>query len=527
MTGALPLWPSTSDAELARSAAGGDRAAFAEIYDRYADRLYDFCVGLIGDRDAAADCVHDAFCVAATDLGDLREPDKLRPWLYSIVRNHAMRRLRGRYREEVSESVPDSASADVGPDTLAGQNELARLVADAAGGLSDRDRELLELSYRHGLDGPELAEALGVTLTNVNTMVFRLRQTVERCLGALLVARGTRSGRHACPELAGVLKDWDGDFTVLMRKRIGRHIDSCTTCTDEQRQRVNPVALLGGAPVFIPAPDWLRRRTLSDVRLTSLSSGVPDPTPAPAGNRRVGAQAGLLVGIPLVVLGFVWFAHRDTPVEPRVTIGTDSTPLTTGAVSRAPVVAPPVLAPRSAAPTIASVPTGRASTAPAVSAPSVATSAAPSPAPSPAGPTTTPKPAVTSAPSAPAPPPAPPAPAPPVPAPAPAPAPPLPPNPFPAPPPPNPGPPPQANPPAGTADNPNVTPPWTQNDPGFFPPWPQPPTGSNPGGGTAPGVQGGSPQNPVTPPWPGTPSNPKVTTGVCAPNTIGCAPTTG
>jgi len=153
MTEALPLWPEVSDGELARAAAEGDRRAFAEIYDRYADRLYDYCVGMIGDRDAAADCVHDAFCVAATDLGALREPDKLRPWLYSITRHHAMRRLRHRYREEVSDAVPDIASHEVGPDVAAGQSELARLVAEAAGGLSERDRELLELSYRHGLDG--------------------------------------------------------------------------------------------------------------------------------------------------------------------------------------------------------------------------------------------------------------------------------------------------------------------------------------------------------------------------------------
>ena len=50
-----------------------------------------------------------------------------------------------------------------GPDTLAARTELADLIAEAAGGLSDRDRSVLELAYRHGLDGPELAEALGFT----------------------------------------------------------------------------------------------------------------------------------------------------------------------------------------------------------------------------------------------------------------------------------------------------------------------------------------------------------------------------
>ena len=44
---AVPNWdivgPSGTDAELALASAAGDRDAFAGIYDRYADRLHDFC----------------------------------------------------------------------------------------------------------------------------------------------------------------------------------------------------------------------------------------------------------------------------------------------------------------------------------------------------------------------------------------------------------------------------------------------------------------------------------------------------
>ena len=47
---ALPDWDIASDADLAGAAAAGDRAAFAGIYDRYADRLHDFCIGMLRDR---------------------------------------------------------------------------------------------------------------------------------------------------------------------------------------------------------------------------------------------------------------------------------------------------------------------------------------------------------------------------------------------------------------------------------------------------------------------------------------------
>ncbi|OBA76091.1 hypothetical protein A5641_23350 [Mycobacterium sp. 1554424.7] len=274
MTTALSNFDIVSDGELARAAATGDRRAFAMIYDRYADRLHDFCIGMVRDRDTAADCVQDVFCSAATQLPKLRDPERLRPWLYAIARNEALRCIRDRRREQVSDDLPEAASHDAGPDTMAARNELAALVAEAAGGLGDRDRAVLELAYRHGLDGPELADALDVSPGTANKMVSRLRTTIESSLGALLVARRAQHTADKCAELGTILAGWDGRFSVLMRKRITRHIESCSVCEEERRRMVNPVALLGAAPVFIPAPAWLRDHTLGQIQLTSADSDL-------------------------------------------------------------------------------------------------------------------------------------------------------------------------------------------------------------------------------------------------------------
>ncbi|MEO3761416.1 sigma-70 family RNA polymerase sigma factor [Mycobacterium sp. B14F4] len=385
MTAAVPKWnlvgPRSTDAELVRAAVAGDRQAFAVMYDRYANRLHDFCAGMLADRDAAADCVQDAFCTAATCLGDLRDPDRLRAWLYGIARHQALRRIRDRRKEQLSDDLPDIASGDAGPDTMAGRSELANLIAEAAGGLSDRDRSVLELAYRHGLDGPELAEALGVSQTNANTMVYRLRETIEKCLGALLVARRARSNPHRCPELAAVLKGWDGQFTILMRKRIAHHIESCQFCDSERRRMVNPVALLGAAPIFIPAPAWLRDRTLREVQLTCSGTGMMsvapltqpvrpeirwrrDEAPVRPQPRKVHGSApseeddgkarhrfvlliGLFAGVPLAVLVLTisWMYLPGVAVDPSS--GTE--PAAPQSVP-APVGPPPAVAPPGAPP---------------------------------------------------------------------------------------------------------------------------------------------------------------------------------
>ncbi|MEJ2862541.1 sigma-70 family RNA polymerase sigma factor [Actinomycetospora flava] len=280
-----------SDASLA-AAAPTNPTAFAAIYRRYGDALYDFCLGMLRDPDVAADCVQDVFCTAATRLGQLREHDKLRPWLYAIARHEALARLRGRRREQVADELPDRPSPEHGPEAQAAVGELAALVAAAAGGLSDRDRTVLELHYRHGLDGRELADALGVSATNANTLVSRLRTTVERCLGALLVARHQR---NACPELDALLDGWDGAMTVLLRKRINRHIESCPDCADARRRLVSPQALLGAAPVMVPAPHWLEDAVTRDAGQLLSASSVETAAGAATGASGAGgsaAQAG-------------------------------------------------------------------------------------------------------------------------------------------------------------------------------------------------------------------------------------------
>jgi RNA polymerase sigma factor (sigma-70 family) len=374
--------PYGTDAELAVACAAGDRVAFGGIYDRYADRLHDYCWGMLRDRDGAADCVQDVFCIAVTRMTQLREPDKLRPWLYSIARSEALRRIRDRDRVTVSDELPDAVSEDPSPETLAARGELADLVSEAAGGLTDRDRSVLELAYRHGLDGADLADALGVTQVNANTMVHRLRETVERALGALLVSRGVRTDPDRCAELASILDGWDGTFTVLMRKRVARHIEGCAVCDEERRRLVNPVALLGAAPVIIPAPAWLRERTLGEVALTGAASSYSnDHDGGTRHTRSSKLPAGLFVAALIATLGLtmVWLQQNETsavtPVQVSETLQPPPPPVMP-AKSGPPLspqpaikVAPPAAPPRQTA--VVQTPTQKPAPAPPVVAPPV------------------------------------------------------------------------------------------------------------------------------------------------------------
>ena len=150
--------------------------------------------------------------------------------------------------------MTDLPDPTAGPEQAAHQADLRELVWNAAAGLSERDRALLDLHLRHGLEGADLGEAIGVEPAHAYVLLTRLRDQVERSLGALLVAR---LGRADCPDLSRLLTDWDGRFSPLVRKRVARHVDNCETCGAARRKLASPLALLAAVPPM-PAPADLR-----------------------------------------------------------------------------------------------------------------------------------------------------------------------------------------------------------------------------------------------------------------------------
>ena len=250
-----------TDADLVHAHLAGDRAALAAIYDRYAASLYDTAAALLRDPHEAADAVQDTFVAASQHLGQLRDPTRLRAWLFAIVRHEVERRGRRRQRTVPTAEVGDvPAGSQPDPGAELERSELAALVRAAAAGLDPRDQLVLELSARQGLEGADLAAALGVTAAQSYSLVFRMRERVSRSLGALVVAR---TGRRDCPELAGILTGWDGQFSVLIRKRVARHVEDCSIC-ERTKARAGLPGLLSVAPAFA-LPVALRERVLGAV----------------------------------------------------------------------------------------------------------------------------------------------------------------------------------------------------------------------------------------------------------------------
>lgn len=393
-----------SDSELVAAHLGGDRSALAAIYDRYADRLYDTAAAMLSDRHDAEDLAHDVFVVAAGRLDQLRDPERLKPWLFAILRHEVYRRTKRRSRvrpvDFTEDGVGEMAAAH-DPLAEAGgveEAELAAFVRAASDGLAERDRLLLELSVRQGLTGADLADAVGVTPQQCHVLVHRMRDRVQRSIGALAVAR---YGRSECPDLQALLRGWDGTFDPPTRKRIAGHVDDCDIC-ERTRTRFAVIPLLSAAPAFA-APASLRNRVLASasgpvVAGTATngagyrfdSGGFPI---APGSARRLPLVAAALFAVLLVLGGTLVAVARSgtddaagtatsapagTPAAPTAALGTSppssvppspttastapTTPPTTPPATTAPVTAPTTVPSTTTPPTSEPRPTTTSST---------------------------------------------------------------------------------------------------------------------------------------------------------------------
>ena len=261
------------DARLVAEALAGDRDAYAAIYDRYADRVHDFCASLLRNRAAAGDALQETFLVAFESLDRLAQPARLGVWLYTIAHRSVLDRLRDGVTPSGNDDESDLRWGSGAPDERLSRAELAEFVWQTSAGLPEPDRALLDLHLRQGFEGNDLARATGLAAAELGPRLERLESQVERALGALLVARTSRRG---CPEVYGLVNGWDGRLTPEFRDQVTAHCNDCEVCNSRRRILLNPLVLLAAAPIG-PAPAYLRSVVLGKAELDRLEreGGTP------------------------------------------------------------------------------------------------------------------------------------------------------------------------------------------------------------------------------------------------------------
>ena len=200
--------PGGADHELVERLRAGDESAFTELVDAYDAQLRRLARTFVRTQAQADDVVQETWLAVLNGIARFEERSALKTWIFRILvnraRTRAVREARqvpfsslGRDDGERGPAVDPSNFRDGGwisppepfdaqPETELLSHELRGRLAEVIDTLPESQRTVILLRDVAGLDGPEVAEALGISEGNQRVILHRARSAVrERIAGYL------------------------------------------------------------------------------------------------------------------------------------------------------------------------------------------------------------------------------------------------------------------------------------------------------------------------------------------------------
>ena len=179
-----------SEGVLVANAKEGDDAAFAILFDRHKKRVYSLCLRMTGNISEAEDLTQDAFIQVFRKLETFRGDSAFSTWLYRVVVNTVLMKLRRRHLKEVSLDEPvrlesSSVPRDVGRDDgeLVGTVDriaLSRAIQELPKGC----RTIFLLHEVEGYEHHEIAKLLRCSVGNSKSQLHKARLKMRDLLAS-------------------------------------------------------------------------------------------------------------------------------------------------------------------------------------------------------------------------------------------------------------------------------------------------------------------------------------------------------
>lgn len=317
------------EAEILSGLRAGSSEAHEALYDAYAGDLYDYCYALLQDDAAAAAVLRETLLHVAASSDAMPDGCSLRAWLYALARG----KCRAGGDRMIEHPVPPG-------------DPSALLLITVLGTLTARDREILELTGRHGLSTTDLEPILGLPPEKVESLVAEARNRFDQAMTAEL----DRTGPVEYPALAAITEG--GDPLVLLFQAVPR-----TTPPEDERARILEALLAGatGAAAVtagedaseaeakastgaVPAAAAVGAEIFAADAEAFAAEGHPTDEIPVVGGDAPGRKRGLLVGaaaavvlVAGVVFGLTQLVGSSRPDHPAAAVPTSTSPAPTSA----------------------------------------------------------------------------------------------------------------------------------------------------------------------------------------------------
>lgn len=173
------------DDALMRAVGRGDRAAFAGLVARHADRPYRVAWRMLGDAAEAQDVAQDALLKLWTEAPRWQSRGlSVGGWLARVATNACLDRLRRRGRLS-DEPVPERADPAPLADAALAAEDDASAVRAALDSLPDRQRAAVVLTYYEDLSNAAAADLLDMNIKAFESLLLRARRALRVALAEL------------------------------------------------------------------------------------------------------------------------------------------------------------------------------------------------------------------------------------------------------------------------------------------------------------------------------------------------------
>lgn len=159
-----------------------ERQVYSNIYERYSQRLLGICLGYVHDIDVAKDILHDAFIIIFSQIGTLREPEKIEQWMCAIARNLSLKHIEKKKRfsgTDVSElkELHQEDAAVTGIEAIPFE-DLIKAIDE----LPTQYGKVFRLSVLEGLSHQEIGEMLGIAPHSSSSNLARAKQLLRKII---------------------------------------------------------------------------------------------------------------------------------------------------------------------------------------------------------------------------------------------------------------------------------------------------------------------------------------------------------
>lgn len=174
------------DQALVARIATGDRQAFELLFSQYGERVFRYAHRLISDVTKAEEVTNDVMLEVWKTAARFEGRSKVSTWILGITRHLALNAVRRKSLDTVDvDDAPAIADDDLTPASVDhDRNVLKEVLTTALGKLSTDHRDVVELTFFHGLSYQEIAEVVGCPENTVKTRMFHARKQLKALLGA-------------------------------------------------------------------------------------------------------------------------------------------------------------------------------------------------------------------------------------------------------------------------------------------------------------------------------------------------------